>query len=180
MLLRTIAQRAIRAYAVRDNVSVGAGVHIGVGSTLWAPRRLTIEDDVYIGKRVTLEVDGRIGAGSMLANNVGVVGRRDHDIRDIGRPVRSARWVGDHPEALSDRVTVGPDVWVGYGAIVLSGVTVGRGAVVAAGAVVTTDVAPYDIVAGVPARPVGVRMDDRERLLHEERIDQASGGRLRG
>jgi maltose O-acetyltransferase len=54
-------------------------------------------------------------------------------------------------------VVIGPRAWVGYRAIVLPGVTVGEGAVVAAGAVVTGDVAPFTIVAGNPARPIGER-----------------------
>ena len=56
-------------------------------------------------------------------------------------------------------VSVGDDVWVGTGATVLGGVTIGRGAVVGAGAVVNRDVAPFTVVARVPARPVGVRGD---------------------
>jgi phosphonate metabolism protein (transferase hexapeptide repeat family) len=51
-------------------------------------------------------------------------------------------------------VEIGNDVWIGHGAIVLPGVSIGDGAVVAAGAVVTRSVAPYAIVAGVPARPL--------------------------
>lgn len=51
-------------------------------------------------------------------------------------------------------VAIGHDVWIGHGAIILPGRRVGDGAVVAAGAVVTRDVAPYTIVAGVPARPI--------------------------
>jgi phosphonate metabolism protein (transferase hexapeptide repeat family) len=51
-------------------------------------------------------------------------------------------------------VVIGHDVWIGHGAIVLPGRKIGDGAVVAAGAVVTKDVAPYEIVAGVPAKPV--------------------------
>ncbi|MBL8893124.1 MAG: antibiotic acetyltransferase, partial [Rhizobiales bacterium] len=50
------------------------------------------------------------------------------------------------------RVTIGHDVWVGHGAIIMPGIEIGHGAVVAAGAVVTHDVEPYAIVAGVPAR----------------------------
>lgn len=53
---------------------------------------------------------------------------------------------------LKDAVEIGHDVWIGHGAIVLPGVKIGHGAVVAAGAVVTKDVAPYAVVAGVPAR----------------------------
>ncbi len=54
-------------------------------------------------------------------------------------------------------VTIEDYVWIGARAIVLPGVTLGRGAVVAAGSVVTKNVASMTIVAGVPAKPVGVR-----------------------
>jgi acetyltransferase-like isoleucine patch superfamily enzyme len=54
-------------------------------------------------------------------------------------------------------VVIGDRVWIGYRAIVLPGVKIGEGAVVGAGAVVTKDVEPYAIVAGNPARKVGVR-----------------------
>ncbi|MDF2994774.1 MAG: chloramphenicol acetyltransferase [Xanthobacteraceae bacterium] len=57
----------------------------------------------------------------------------------------------------SHEVVIGNDVWIGHGAIVLPGRCVGDGAVIAAGAVVTKDVAPYSIVAGVPGRPVRER-----------------------
>jgi phosphonate metabolism protein (transferase hexapeptide repeat family) len=59
----------------------------------------------------------------------------------------------------ADRCRIGNDVWMGHGAILLPGVTVGDGAVVAAGAVVTRDVEPYTIVAGVPARPIKRRFE---------------------
>lgn len=55
------------------------------------------------------------------------------------------------------RTTLGPDCWIGHGAIIRPEVTVGAGAVVAAGAVVTKDVPPFTIVAGVPAAPLRTR-----------------------
>lgn len=65
------------------------------------------------------------------------------------------------------RCRIGHDVWIGCGAKVMAGVTIGHGAVVAAGAVVTRDVAPYRIVAGVPARPLRFRFDNQviDKLL---------------
>ncbi len=62
---------------------------------------------------------------------------------------------------------VGNDVWLGYGALVLPGVTIGHGAIVAAASVVSADVAPYSVVAGNPARVVRRRYEgaDVERLL---------------
>lgn len=56
-------------------------------------------------------------------------------------------------------IIVGNDVWIGYGALILAGVTIGDGAVIAARAVVTKDVPPYTIVGGVPAREIKKRFD---------------------
>ncbi|MBW4024741.1 MAG: acetyltransferase [Proteobacteria bacterium] len=58
------------------------------------------------------------------------------------------------------RVTIGHDVWIGHGAILLPGVSVGLGGAIGAGAVVTKDVAPYTIVAGNPARPIRRRVTE--------------------
>lgn len=57
-------------------------------------------------------------------------------------------------------IIIGNDVWIGYGAVILSGVTVGDGAIIGARAVVTKDVPPYTIVGGVPARQIRKRFDE--------------------
>lgn len=69
-----------------------------------------------------------------------------------------------HPAAGGDnqkdgRVQVGNDVWIGTNAIVMLGVTVGDGAVIGAGAIVTHDVPPFAVAAGVPARVLRYRFD---------------------
>jgi virginiamycin A acetyltransferase len=56
-------------------------------------------------------------------------------------------------------VRIGNDVWIGARAIILEGINIGDGAIVGAGAVVTKDVEPYSIVAGCPAKPIGLRFD---------------------
>lgn len=57
-------------------------------------------------------------------------------------------------------IVIGNDVWIGYEAVILAGVTVGDGAIIGARAVVTKDVPPYTIVGGVPAKPIRKRFSD--------------------
>jgi hypothetical protein len=77
---------------------------------------------------------------------------------------RPAWLIKDQDEAFgrernrSEQTTIEDDVWIGWGVFVASGVTIGRGAVLGANAVVTTDVEPYAIYAGAPARKIGQRL----------------------
>lgn len=153
--------------AVRANVSVGDSFHAGPGSVLWAPRSLQVGNDVYVGKNVTIQVDGVIGDGVLFANGSGVVGRLDHDYRKIGLTVRESDWVGDKAE-LSLPVTVGSDVWIGFNSTIQSGLYIGNSAIIAAGSVVTKDVAENSIMAGVPARKIRDRFSSEELERHWE------------
>lgn len=87
-------------------------------------------------------------------------------------PVLFEEWgldVDRIPEAWDNKgdIVVGSDVWIGYEAVILAGVTIGDGAIIAARAVVTRDVPPYTIVGGVPAKAIRKRFSDPEidRLL---------------
>lgn len=87
-------------------------------------------------------------------------------------PIFFEEWglpVEDIPRAWDNKgdIVVGNDVWIGYEAVILAGVTIGDGAVVGARAVVTRDVPPYAIVGGVPAKPIRKRFSDGviDRLL---------------
>ena len=94
----------------------------------------------------------------------------NHTLRSLSTyifPVLFEEWgldVARIPEAWDNRgdIVIGNDVWIGYDAVVLAGVTVGDGAIIAARAVVTKDVPPYTIVGGVPARPIRKRFADAE------------------
>jgi|GEM_PF-1483934 len=163
-------QRLRRRNSIRGPVKIGSNLSLGANVKIWAPNSLKIANDVHIGAGSTVEVDGSIGYGTLIANSVGIVGRRDHDFRAIGVHIRKAPWVGDQPERLSNPVCIGRDVWIGYGAIVLSGLTIGDSAVISAGAVVTTDVRANTVVAGCPAREVGTRFEDP--ILHWKRLDE--------
>ena len=89
-------------------------------------------------------------------------------------------------------IVVGNDVWIGYEAVVLSGVTIGDGAIIGTRAVVTKDVPPYTIVGGIPAKPIRKRFSDEviSRLLElqwwnwsenrfKENIDVIQSGRIK-
>lgn len=159
-----------RTFVVRGPVRLGDDVHIGPGSRVECWRGLDIGNDVYVGKYCSIVVDGSIGNDVLIANNVGLVGRHDHDHRAIGVGIRRAPWIGDEDyegPGLSERLVVEDDVWIGFGSVVLSGATIGRGAIVAAGSVVIDDVPPYSIVAGNPAAVISHRFDESEIAEHE-------------
>lgn len=87
-------------------------------------------------------------------------------------PIFFEEWglpVENIPRAWDNKgdIVVGSDVWIGYEAVILAGVTIGDGAVIGTRAVVTRDVPPYTIVGGVPAKPIRKRFSDDviERLL---------------
>lgn len=118
-------------------------------------------------------LDCNIGAFSSIADNV-VIGGAEHNLDyvstspvfTIGKNVLGANFA-QLPKPTVKSTSIGSDVWIGYGAVIKAGVMIGHGAVVAAGSVVTKDVAPYCVVAGVPARVVKKRFSEEviEALL---------------
>jgi acetyltransferase-like isoleucine patch superfamily enzyme len=170
-----IVRTALKVYGKKRFLIYGKGLHLGANVRLWAPDKLQIGDNVYIGKDTLIECNAVIGNHCLIANRVAFVGRHDHDFRRLGIPVRLSPWIGDLAYSSAVRreeVIVSDDVWIGFSAILLTGITVGRGAIVAAGAVVTKDVEPYAIVAGNPASKVGVRFARDEIRRHEEALDR--------
>jgi acetyltransferase-like isoleucine patch superfamily enzyme len=117
-----------------------------------------VNDDCDIGPKVS------IGAFTMLAPRVAIVGG-DHRFDLPGVPT----YLSGRDEVKETRI--GCDVWIGFGAIVMSGVKIDDGAIVAAGSVVTKDIAACEIHAGVPAKKVRDRfVDADEKELHLQRI----------
>lgn len=130
---------------------------------------ITVGNDVYIGPGAVLTASNSgitIGNKVMFGPKVTIVGG-DHNISLVGR------YMFDVKEKLPENdlpVIIQSDVWVGAGVIILKGVTVGNGSIVAAGALVTKDVPPYTIVAGVPARVFKKRFTDEEIIEHERML----------
>jgi acetyltransferase-like isoleucine patch superfamily enzyme len=101
----------------------------------------------------------------MFAHGVIILSGGEHDMSRVTcYPLRNnlafEKSVGDIDSASKGPVVIGNDVWVGAGAIILSGVSIGDGAIVAAGAVVTKDVPPYAIVGGNPAKLIRYRFSE--------------------
>ena len=125
-------------------------------------------DHGYMGHGCVICPRVTVGRYVMFGADVSVVGA-DHRFDLPGTPmIFSGR-----PELPA--TTIEDDVWLGGRSILMAGVTVGRGSIVAAGSVVTKDVPPYSIVAGVPARVLRTRFEDEaDRKRHEEMLDGPS------
>lgn len=116
--------------------------------------------DVVLGKRTSVGRYTKIREASIGPYcsiswdvTIGAVAHPMDRLSSHAFAYRSQFGIVEHDESLgSERVTIGSDVWIGCGAVLMPGVTVGDGAVIGAGAVVTKDVEPYAVVSGVPAR----------------------------
>lgn len=78
-----------------------------------------------------------------------------NELKEISGIIRSPIWNSSRGKNLTTRI--GNDCWIGHGALILAGVCIGNGSIIAAGSVVTTDIDPYFIYAGVPARKIKPR-----------------------
>lgn len=109
-------------------------------------RNVSIGAGTFINYRCVFNTAGGISIGSDcdIAMDVAFV----TSSHELGGPARRAGTPTAEP------IRVGNGVWIGARALILPGVTIGDGAVVAAGAVVTGDIAPHSVYAGVPARPL--------------------------
>ena len=145
--------------------SIGIGFHAGLGVRLWARNELKIGSYFYMGHGSIIQTDCNIGNYVMFGNNVAVVGKYDHNFQEIGKPIRLAsqiREVSYHWKGENLKTTIGDDVWVGYGSIIMSGISIGNGCIIAAGSVVTKNLDPYWIYAGVPAKKLRKRFETLE------------------
>jgi acetyltransferase-like isoleucine patch superfamily enzyme len=152
-------------------VCYGRNVHVQSSVVIFSPnRRMVIGNNVGIGQRCVIQTDITIGNDVMLAAHVGIIARDAHTFDIPGVTMFEA------PRGDRFEVVIEDDVWIGFGAIILSRVCIGRGAIVAAGAVVKEDVPPYAIVAGNPAAVIKYRFDAEEIALHDQFLIGRVGG----
>lgn len=102
-----------------------------------------------------------IGNYCSIASEVSFLLNSEHPINNISTYPFKVKIMGADCESLSKGdIIVDDDVWIGHRAIIMSGVHIGQGAVIGAGAVVTRDVPPYAVVAGVPAKIIKMRFKE--------------------
>ncbi|MEM1365040.1 MAG: glycosyltransferase [Pseudomonadota bacterium] len=154
------------------------GEHCDIAGTYVFERgegSITFGDETSIGGGclfVCTQADGiHIGRDVMLSWNVTVIDTNAHSLLAEVRQNDAADWLAgkiagavgqlkDWTQISSKPVRIEDRAWVGFGATIMKGVTVGEGAVVAANAVVTKDVPPFGVVAGNPAKLVGMTNKD--------------------
>jgi maltose O-acetyltransferase len=108
-----------------DHLNVGKDVSINAFVHIWAQGGVTIGDSTLIGSHVAITSLAHAKDASRFADSL-----------------------------VSKPIVIGANVWIGTHAAVLPGVSIGDGAIIGAGAVVNRDVAPGDVVAGVPAKSI--------------------------
>jgi acetyltransferase-like isoleucine patch superfamily enzyme len=124
--------------SIGDETQIGAFVEIQRGARIG--RRCKISSHSFVCEGVTLEDECFVGHGVMFTND-----RHPAAVNPDGTLKGRADW-------RCEPTRVGRRASIGSGAVILCGITIGEGAMIGAGAVVTRDVAPGEIVAGVPAR----------------------------
>jgi acetyltransferase-like isoleucine patch superfamily enzyme len=150
---RAVAVEGRGAVSLGDDVSLHGGVYLGAtgerGRVSIGPRTHVDRNSIVYGQGGV-----RIGSGCAIASGVIVYSQSNQYRQDPLAPILEQGTV-------YAEVSIGDDVWIGAGAILLPGVHIGDHAVVAAGSLVRADVEPWQVVAGVPARGIGDRRGGR-------------------
>lgn len=151
-------------------IVIGASTHIrGQLLTYWDGGRICLGTWCYVGEgsRIWSQASISIGSHVMIAHLVDIHDTDSHPIdwrerRLDSQAILSGKEYRSPTQTVSAPVVIEDDAWIGFKATILKGVRIGRGAIVGAGSVVTSDVQPWTVVAGNPARLI-------KQLINPER-----------
>lgn len=146
--------------AAKSAIRIGANACIDGTVEVYDRGTLTIGSNFFLGRsRIYCSQSVSVGNYVLVSDNVSIMDGDLHPIKASARRHVSDEWAKGHfPDVYSETrsapVVIEDDVWIGFGASVLKGVTLGRGAIVGAGSLVTADVPAWAVVAGSPARVI--------------------------
>jgi acetyltransferase-like isoleucine patch superfamily enzyme len=144
---------------------VGSNLYVGKQLSI-RPNTVSVGNEVFIGSYANFAVCLlEIGDYVMIGPRVAIVGG-DHRFDIVGKPCSKTG------RDTQKKVSIGKDVWIGYGTIIMQGVMIGEGSIVAAGSLVTKDLAPYGVYGGHPARLIKKRFATAEdEIKHSKKIN---------
>ena len=162
--IRTLRRTMITLWRrkVQRITGIDPSAYVAPGATI--RRDLVMREHSFVNSGCHLTTGVMLGRYTLLGPNVAIVGA-DHPIDRPGIPITFC----GRPDRV--QTTIGDDVWIGYGAIVIAGVTIGDGAIIAAGSVITKDVPPFSIYGGVPGRLIRERFNPADRAKHQAMLD---------
>ena len=153
-MLKRTAYYCVNHTIGKKQATIGKGTKIHATVILRQAYNIEIGNDCLINHNNVLQagkVDGKIKIGNYVHTGANVmIIAFNHGFDTRGVPTIQQ----DYYDA---NISIGDDVWIGGGSIILAGVTIGKGAIIAAGAVVNSDVPEYAIVGGVPAKVLKYR-----------------------
>ncbi|MFA0632988.1 DapH/DapD/GlmU-related protein [Vibrio breoganii] len=145
-------------YSINFTIKLGKFVYIGKEVNL--SKDITIGDCSYIGQYSYIAPNVHIGNFALLSDNVNIIGH-DHNYDVVGSPTILSGVPLEVPTFIGD------DVWLGHAVTVMRGVKIGNGVIVASNSVVTKDIPPYEVWAGVPAKKIKNRFSPEQIIKHE-------------
>ena len=175
-LYRLLCSRYLAIWYRCGGLSLASGAYLGHGLKITWPNQVSIHSNFFCEHNVYFQIDGMFSSNRILhiGHNCFVGAYSHFNLRVgafIGDNVLIASGVRliDHDHNITGKGSLPPidgtqlpivisnDVWLGSDVTVLKGVSIGSGAVVGASSVVTKNIPPYEIWAGVPARRIGTR-----------------------
>lgn len=139
-------------------------VRVMKGTSFAQNMNVKIGNNVQFGDYCNIASNVYFGSNILMAGKVSFVGKHDHTFNVPGRTI----WQGERGN--NGTTIVEDDVWIGTGAIIISGVTIGKGSIVAAGSIVTKSIPPCEIWGGNPAKKIKDRFSFTDKQYHLNNI----------